>query len=95
MRDDSIMRMHEANVRRVMLLLRQFEFLETKIRAYEYILSDRWSILKAIWNPIWMKRCVDNKQKELLSERKRMMDEVIAKPKLVKPVIVPGSSNGR
>lgn len=85
MRDDRIYQMHEANVKRVMLLLRQLEFLQTRQRAYEEILATPWSRIKAIFDPAGLKRLVDNRQKELLAKADREMTEAMAKP-VVKPV---------
>lgn len=80
MRDDSIFRMHETNVRRVMLLLRQFEYLQTRMQAFEQILSSRWAILRAMINPMWLQRVVNNRQQELLSKAKQDMERAMAKP---------------
>lgn len=51
MRDERIYQMHETNVRRVLLLLSQFEFLQTKIQAYEEMFDTPWLRLMAIFRP--------------------------------------------
>ena len=93
MRDDQINRMHEANFRRVMLLLKQFEFLETRNRAYEEVLSTRWARIMAIWDPEWLKRAVDNRQKELLAECARKFEAAKTK-QLIQPISVLGNGIG-
>lgn len=79
--------MHEANVRRTLLLLQQFEFLQTKIQAYEEILSTRWERIKAVIDPETARRRIDNRQTELLAERKRQFEAAQKKP-VIKPVLV-------
>lgn len=91
MRDDCIYQMHEANVRRVLLLLQQFEFLQTKIQAYEEILATPRARLKALFNPGWAKRVVDNRQLELLAERKAAFEKAQAMPKIL---AVTGNGHG-
>jgi hypothetical protein len=90
MRDDKIMSLHTSNTRRVMLLLRQVEFLETRIAAYESILSTFRGIAFSILMPSWLRRGVDLKQKELLSDRDKKMREALEKP-VIKPVFVNGN----
>lgn len=98
MRDETIKRMHEANLGREMLLLRQFEFLNTRQLAYEEVLSSRMAILRAIWNPGWLKSRVDLKQSQLLEECRRAMEAAKAVkvvPKIIRPSLVNVSqSNG-
>ena len=83
--------MHEANVRRTLLLLSQFEFLQTKIQAYEEILSTPWYRIKAIFNPAWARRVVDNRQLELLAKRKEAFKKASMTPKII---AVAGNVNG-
>lgn len=83
MRDDKIYQMHEANVRRVLLLLSQFEFLQTKIQAYEEILSSTRARIRAIFSPEITNRMVENRQLELLAERKRAFEKASAMPKII------------
>ena len=92
MRDDVIYRMHEANVRRVFMLLSQFEFLNTRQIAFEQILSSRMARFRAIWDYEWLRRAVDNRQKELLSACKRQLEAAKEKP-VIRPISVVG--NGR
>lgn len=75
--------MHESNVRRTLLLLSQFEFLQTKVQAYEEILCTPWLRIKAIFNPAWMRRVVDNRQLELLAKRTEAFQKASAMPKIV------------
>jgi hypothetical protein len=86
-RDDQIHRMHEMSVRREVLLLRQFEFLQTRMTAFENVLSTPWHMIKAVFNPAWLYRMVDIRQKELLAEADKKFKEAQAKP-VIKPVLV-------
>lgn len=84
MRDNKIYQMNESNFRRVLLLFRQFEFLNTRQLAFEQVLSTRMNMLKAIWNPEWFRGEVDSRQKELLAackeeeKKARMQTKIIA-----------------
>lgn len=88
MRDDKIYQMHEANVRRTLLLLSQLEFVQTKIQAYEEVMSSTKSRILAIFKPEWARRVVDNRQKELLAERKRLFEEASQKAAVAMPRLV-------
>lgn len=92
MRDDQIFKMHDMNVKRDALMLRQFEFLNTRIMAYEQVLSTTSGILKAIWDPRWLKREVDLRQTDLLAQAQRTREAVVEKhkaaPQIIKPVLV-------
>lgn len=83
MRDDQISAMHTANYRRIELLLRQFEFVQTRQVAYEETLNTTWKRIKAIFAPDWAKRMVDNRQLELLAKCKEEMRKAQMTPKLV------------
>ncbi len=91
MRDDRIYQMHEANVRRVLLLLQQFEFIQTKIQAYEEVFSSPWNRIKAIFKPEWAKSVVDNRQLELLAKRKEAFQKAQT---AIKPVVMTGVGRG-
>lgn len=86
MRDDRIYEMHEASAKRTMLLLQQFEFLDTRMIAYEDVLSSWKSKLRALFNQKWLKDAVDKRQSILLIERKKAMREAAMKPKILKAV---------
>lgn len=93
-RDERIFAMQEANARRSMLLLRQYEFMITRNEAYESILlTSRRNIIKAILNPAWLKRAVDIKQRELLAKHDKAISDaatMAAKP-VIKPVVLAGN----
>lgn len=90
-RDTRIYQMQEMNVKRVMLLLRQFEFLQTKIQAYEEIIEGSlWDRFMSLIDWEGFRRRVDNRQKELLAERDRQFEQAMAKP-VIKPVVVVGN----
>lgn len=75
MKEQTIFKMQEANARRSLLILQQFEFLQTKIQAYEEILSTcRTRIGFVLWPDLY-KRIIDNRQTELLDERKRAFEK--------------------
>lgn len=84
MRDDQINRLHEMNVRRSMLLLDQLEFLMTRQRATELVLSTRAAMMKAAFDPVWLWRAVDNEQRKLLTHAKQQREAAMQKPVLAK-----------
>jgi hypothetical protein len=86
MRDDRIYEMHEANGRRTMLLLQQFEFLDTRMLAYEDVLSSWKSKFRALFDQKWLKRAVDQRQASLLATRKKAMQDAAMKPRILKAV---------
>lgn len=83
MRDEKIYQMQEAHVRRVFLLFRQYEFLNTRNMAIQQVLSDRWSFLRAIWDPKWFWRLVDARQIELLAKCKEEERKAAEKPRIL------------
>lgn len=89
MRDERIYQMQEANARRCMLLLKQFEFVQTKIQAYEEILSTPWARFMAIISPSKMHRRIDNRQIELLAECKKKYERAAASAPPKPSILVP------
>jgi len=75
MRDANVYKMHESEARRTALLFRQFEFLMTRVEAYETILFNRKAMFRAIWNPVWLKGAVDEIQTALLKVSREKMRE--------------------
>lgn len=92
MRDDQVMRLHASSVKREMLLLEQFEFLSTRQVAMEEILFNRKMLLKAILNPTWAKRVIDNRQIELLTKAKQQREAAKNKT-IIKPVLAGGNGH--
>jgi len=82
MRDAQVYKMHESEARRVALLYKQFEFLMTRMEAYETVLSSRKAMLRAIWNPAWLKGAVDEIQTALLKVSQEKMREAAGKIKV-------------
>lgn len=82
--------MHEENYRRVALLLKQFEFVQTRLEAYERVLDTPWKRLKALFRPRWAKRLVDNKQMDLLGKRREWMN----KAQKMSTIITAGNGHG-
>lgn len=84
MREAEIRAAQAASAKRSALLFSQWEFLETRQRAFESVLkvsrlSDR---IKWLVNPKVLIDHVDKVQLALLDEGKRKMEEAMAKPKL-------------
>lgn len=89
MREFEVRAMHEADARRMSLILRQFEFMKTRFDAYETVLSSRKAMFRALWNPAWLRRAVDAVQATYLNmideQRKAAAEKVkeeASKPKL-------------
>lgn len=97
MREFEFRAMHEADARRMALILRQFEFLKTRLDAYEVVLSSRKAMFRALWNPKWLQSAVDMVQASLLEVRDRERKQAAEKVKeeIVKPKISIVGTNGR
>ena len=84
MRDSQAYQMHEANARRIGLLLRQFEFIQTRQEAFERVINVSGFLDRLRWmmwpSDFW--KVVDAVQINLLNDRKRKMAEAAAKPKI-------------
>jgi hypothetical protein len=75
--------MQEAIARRSILLLKQFEFIQTRQKAFEQVFFlDRWAWLKMIWNPIGLLNAVDNRQRSLLAEAEKQLADAQTKVKI-------------
>lgn len=74
--------MHEAEIRRAALLFQQFEFLNTRLAAYEAVLSSRKAMFRAMWNPGWLKRAVDTIQAALIGQANEQRKQQASKPRL-------------
>lgn len=81
--------MQEINVRRSMLLLKQYEFITSRQQAFEEFAKKPWNLIRGLFKPEWMFRCIDNRQREIISEMNSKMDEAMAKP-VIKKVIAHG-----
>ncbi len=68
MRDGKIIEMRDNELRRFTVMARQLMFIQTRIEAYETILSKRWNILRGTFSPSWLIKQVDAEQLRLLNE---------------------------
>lgn len=100
MRDGQVYKMQEANARRAAMLFGQWEFLETRQRAFEVVFkaSAFWERVGFIINPMSFIKAVDAKQIEFLEDGRRKAQaaaervrEEARKPKLT---IISASGNG-
>lgn len=92
MRDGQIYKMQESEQQRFVILYRQVNFLNMRVEAYESVLVSRWAMIRAILNPLWLKRQVDAAQLAMLQEHDAAMrektqkaKEEAAKPKIISP----------
>lgn len=90
MRDDQVFKMQEINVRRSMILLKQYEFCETRLKAMEDVMCEKWALLKALWNPKAFWQRVDRRQLQRISEAEEKFKKAMEKP-VIKPVTVVGN----
>ena len=76
MRDGQIISMQQVNARRDALILRQWEFLETRQRAFESVVRNAgfWAKVRYFFNTPSFLNKVDSVQMALLQEAKRMAD---------------------
>jgi hypothetical protein len=86
MRDTTISAMQEASAKRDFLLLRQVEFINTRMQAYEDILSTRSGILRLLLNPKRLRRHVDEIHQKYLQRAQAEYHKAKTKVQLVKPV---------
>jgi hypothetical protein len=82
MRDQQVYEMHEATARRSMLILRQFEVLNTRQLSIEHVLRTGLGRLYFLFNPSWFWRSVDAHQQVLLAECRRQLEKVMEQPKI-------------
>jgi hypothetical protein len=94
MRDGQIFDLNQRRAKNEALLYRQIGFLNTRMEAFEAVLSTRWAMIRAVLNPQWLKAAVNKKQLEIMKahddELKEAAKENAMKPKLtiVKAVAV-------
>lgn len=91
--------MYDMNQRRAaneVLLYKQFQFLNTRMEAYETVLTSRSTMLKAILNPKWLAREVNLRQALLMKAHDDAMREVAKKQKeeAAKPKLTIVGANG-
>lgn len=89
MRDESIFEMQKQQARRVAIIYRQLQFLDSRMLAYEKVLSSTWNKLRALFSRKWMMAQVEKEQLEILrihdeqiKEASEKAQEEKAKPKL-------------
>jgi hypothetical protein len=82
MRDQEIYDMHDATARRSMLILKQFEVLNTRQLSVEHVLNTGLGRLYFLFIPSWFWSAVDAHQKALLVECRKKLDEVLQAPRL-------------
>lgn len=81
MRDTKIYEMRDQEAKRLAMLYRQVQFIQTRIDAYEKVLSTTGSVFKAFLNRSWLKYEVDRVQVELLKEHDEMIKASVEKAK--------------
>ena len=81
MRESAILKMQGNNANNNALLYKQFQFLNTRMAAYEAVLSKRWNCLRALISPAWLKVRVDIIQMELLKLHDEEMRELAKQKK--------------
>lgn len=95
MRDGEIMQRINGVEKRLAGIYRQNIFLETRLRAYETVLSKPWAI-RAMFDAKWLKAQVDRVQMEFIrehdAETMKRAEEV--KEKAMKPKLTIVNSNG-
>lgn len=89
MRDEQILGMNADTARKVFAIYKQCRYLDTRLTAYEMLFENRKAILKAIWNPQWLRTAADAIQLELIKkhdeeiqESAKRAEEEAKKPKL-------------
>lgn len=81
MRDAHIFEISKRSAQNDAVLYRQFEFLETRMRAYELVLSTRKAMWTALIKPGWLKEAVDKLHMELLRDAQDKMREAVERAK--------------
>lgn len=79
MRDDQVFKIQQDLSGNIATIYKQLLFLDSRMQSYEMVLSDRKSMLKAIWSPKWLKGAVDKFQMNLLQKHGKQMDEAVKK----------------
>lgn len=81
MRDEKIFQMRDQEAKRLAMLYRQVQFIQTRVDAYEKVLSTTSAVFKAFLNRSWLKYEVDRMQMELLKEHDEMIKASVEKAK--------------
>lgn len=84
MRDATIQAMHSANARRNALMFSRWEFINTRMMAFEEIMFNAplFQKLKYLLSPKTLKNDVDRVHTLLMQESKRKAEEAAKKPKI-------------
>lgn len=96
MRDGNVYEMNKHLEKKIAIMYRQIQFLDTRIQAYESVMANRKAILKAFWNPSWLKKAVEQIQLALLKMHDEKVKQVVEekkqeamKPKIIMPTNIP------
>lgn len=97
MRDGQIMQMRDNELRRFTVMARQLLFIQTRIEAYEEVLSKRWNVLRGTFSPSWLTKQIDTVQLRYLKEHDEQVKKVEeqAKEDRMKSRLNTMSPNGR
>ncbi len=84
MRDSTVLEMHKATAKREALILGQFEFMETRMEAFEgVLLASGWrDRLRWAVQPLSLKEAVDAVQLILIRKRQEAMREARQRSKI-------------
>lgn len=96
MRDDQILNLHNDEKKRLAIIYRQVMFIQTRIEAYETVLSNRWNVLRGTFDPQSIKKLVDMEQLRLIRKHDEEVRENEEKNKQerLKPKLSIISPNG-
>lgn len=81
MRDGQILEIQKQEAKRLAMVYRQLQFVDTRISAYEKVLSSTWNKLKAMLNHAWLIREVEKQQLEMLKAHDDVIREKAEKVK--------------
>ena len=96
MRDESIYNMKSGLDNKVAILYQQVNFVNMRMAAYESVLSTKWMMFKAIFDPKGIQSLVDTAQMKLIQRHDQEVAERMkkAKEESAKPKIQVVSANG-
>lgn len=96
MRDGNILEMNQRRAQNEVILYRQMTFLNTRLEAYETVLSSRLAMVRALIDPRWLRKAVNETQMYLMAMHDERMEASAkkAKEQEQKPKITIVGANG-
>lgn len=88
MRDGQIINATQILENKIQVIYRQLQFLNTRMNAYDLVLSKKWNLLWAIFAPSWFMKQVDAFQAVLLQKQNEELKKAVEEAKKPKVTLL-------